>query len=75
MLAKFIEDMKYLVAGRLVPHERKAFFYSGHENDVVGLAYTLGTKEPRLPDYGSTIIIETLEDGSNYFVRVSGEND
>lgn len=74
LLKKIIDDMKDYAGGCLKPLGRKAFLFSAHERNVGGLARTLGTNNPQLPDYGSTIIIETLQDSEkhdNYFVRVS----
>lgn len=64
--------MKALKDRVLQPRQRKAFFYSAHEVNVAAVARALGTNDPILPLYGSTIIFETLTDDlDNYFVRVS----
>lgn len=72
LLRKITEDMTDVRDESLKPAERKAFLFAAHEVNVVALARTLGTNEPNLPPYGSTIIIETLSDEiDRYFVRVS----
>ncbi|XP_046419850.1 venom acid phosphatase Acph-1-like [Neodiprion fabricii] len=73
LLKRITGDMQDLRRGCLKPRERKAFFYSAHENNVAAMARTLGTNVPQLPAYGSTIIFETLQDrdkDDEYFVRV-----
>ncbi|KAH0568276.1 venom acid phosphatase Acph-1-like [Cotesia glomerata] len=71
LLHEITEGMKALKDGVLQPQQRKAFFYSAHEVNVAAVARALGTNDPVLPLYGSTIIFETLKDDlDNYFVRV-----
>ncbi|XP_053597176.1 venom acid phosphatase Acph-1-like [Microplitis demolitor] len=71
LLHEITEGMKALRDGVLQPHERKAFFYSAHELNVAAAARALGTNDPILPLYGSTIIFETLKDEhNNYFIKV-----
>ena len=63
--------MKKVREGKLDPPSRKAFFFSAHELNVVALSRTLGLEDPAVPSYGSTFILETLQDENNeYFVRV-----
>ncbi|XP_046743489.1 venom acid phosphatase Acph-1-like [Diprion similis] len=73
LLKQITDDMQNFRSGRLEPRERKAFFFSAHEKNVVAMARALGTNVPQLPAYGSTIIFETLQDrdkNDKYFVRV-----
>ncbi|XP_066585017.1 venom acid phosphatase Acph-1-like isoform X2 [Prorops nasuta] len=71
LLRKIVEDMQDLRGEKLVPEGRKAFLFGAHEVNVAALARTLGTNEPSLPSYGSTIILETLQDKKGlYYVRV-----
>ncbi|KAI4492993.1 hypothetical protein M0802_009763 [Mischocyttarus mexicanus] len=71
LLKRIIEDIELYQKGKLMPTDRKAFLFSAHEVNVAALAKTLGTNEPLLPAYGSTIILETLRDKKgSYFIRV-----
>lgn len=71
LLRKITDDIEEVRRGTLNPTDRKAFFFSAHELNVVAFARVLGLSEPELPDYGSTFIIETLKNESNdYFIRV-----
>lgn len=56
-----VDDIQEHRAGKL-PRDRKAFLFGGHEFNVAALAYALGTNEPTVPNYGATIILETLRD-------------
>lgn len=72
LLRKMTEDMIDLRDEVLQPAERKAFLFSAHEVNIAALARALGTDDPIVPAYGSTIILETLQDDENrYYVRVS----
>lgn len=72
LLRKIVNDIELYQKGRLEPTDRKAFLFSAHEVNVAALARTLGTNEPLLPAYGSTIILETLRDKKGtYYIRVS----
>ncbi|XP_012269189.2 venom acid phosphatase Acph-1-like [Athalia rosae] len=73
MLRKITEDIKAVLTGNPALGKKKAFLFSGHEQNVARLSRVLGTGEPMIPAYGSTIIIETIQDrekGGNYFVRI-----
>ncbi|XP_043273013.1 venom acid phosphatase Acph-1-like [Venturia canescens] len=71
LLRKITEDIVDLGNDALKPRERKAFFFSAHEVNVAALARALGTDDPIIPAYGSTIIFETLQDNANrYYVKV-----
>ncbi|XP_015177590.1 PREDICTED: venom acid phosphatase Acph-1-like [Polistes dominula] len=71
LLKKIIEDIELYQKGKLTPADRKAFLFSAHEVNVAALARALGTNEPLLPAYGSTIILETLRDKKGtYYIRV-----
>lgn len=70
LLRKITDDIQEHRAGKS-PRDRKAFLFGAHEVNVAALAYALGTDEPRIPAYGSTIILETLRDRKGiYYVRV-----
>ncbi|KAK2577299.1 hypothetical protein KPH14_003433 [Odynerus spinipes] len=71
LLRKIVDDIELYQTGRLEPADRKAFLFSAHETNVAAFARTLGTNEPVIPAYGSTIILETLRDKKGtYYVRV-----
>ncbi|XP_043470507.1 venom acid phosphatase Acph-1-like [Leptopilina heterotoma] len=71
LLRKITDDIKEVRAGTMKPPDRKAFFFSAHELNVVSFARVLGLNTPILPSYGSTFIIETLQNESNdYFIRI-----
>ncbi|XP_046813955.1 venom acid phosphatase Acph-1-like [Vespa crabro] len=71
LLRRIVDDIELYQKGRLQPTDRKAFLFSAHEVNVAALARTLGTNEPLLPAYGSTIILETLRDKKGtYYIRV-----
>ncbi|XP_051159786.1 venom acid phosphatase Acph-1-like isoform X2 [Leptopilina boulardi] len=71
LLRKITDDIKEVRRGTLKPPDRKAFFFSAHELNVVSFARVLGLNTPVLPNYGSTFIIETLENENNdYFIRI-----
>ncbi|XP_033231389.1 venom acid phosphatase Acph-1-like [Belonocnema kinseyi] len=71
ILRHITDGMKAIREGKLDPPSRKAFFFSAHELNVVALSRTLGLEDPALPSYGSTFILETLQDEKKeYFVRV-----
>lgn len=70
MLRKIVDDIQEQRAGKLL-HDRKAFLFGSHEANVAAVAYALGTNEPKVPAYGSTIILETLQDKKGiYYIRV-----
>lgn len=70
LLRKIVDDIQEQRAGN-VPHDRKAFLFGSHEVNIAAVAYALGTNEPTVPAYGSTIILETLQDKKGiYYVRV-----
>ena len=72
VLRKITEDILDLQDEVFELSQRKAFFFSSHEVNVAALARTLGTDDPVIPLYGSTIILETLRDKMDqYYVRVS----
>ena len=63
--------MKNVRAKTIEPPGRKAFFFSAHELNVVALSRALGLEDPSLPAYGSSFILETLQDEThNYHVKV-----
>ncbi|XP_015606223.1 venom acid phosphatase Acph-1 [Cephus cinctus] len=71
LLRKVTDDIKELRTGNLRPSGRKAFFFSAHELNVATFVRTLGTDDPVLPAYGSTVILETLQDENEmYYIRV-----
>lgn len=70
LLRKIVDDIQEQRAGKLL-HDRKAFLFGSHEANVAAVAYALGTNEPKVPAYGSTIILETLQDKKGiYYIRV-----
>lgn len=72
LLREITENIKSFVDESLKPPSRKLFLYSAHELNVAALSRSIGIKDPVLPEYGSAILIETLQDESKkYFVRVN----
>ncbi|KAL6448953.1 hypothetical protein ACFW04_000589 [Cataglyphis niger] len=70
LLRKMVDDIQERRAKKM-PHDRKAFLFGCHEVNIAAVAYALGTNEPAVPAYGSTIILETLQDKKGiYYVRV-----
>ncbi|XP_054001257.1 venom acid phosphatase Acph-1-like [Hylaeus anthracinus] len=71
LLRKMVDDIEAYKAGKLMPYDRKAFLFAGHEMNVAAVARALDLDEPVVPAYGSTIILETLRDKKgSYYVRV-----
>ncbi|XP_053971614.1 venom acid phosphatase Acph-1-like [Hylaeus volcanicus] len=71
LLRKIVDDIEAYKAGKLMPYDRKAFLFAGHEMNVAAVARALDLDEPVVPAYGSTIILETLRDKKgSYYVRV-----
>lgn len=65
-----VDDIRDHRAGKL-SRDRKAFLFGAHEVNIAALANALGVNEPRVPAYGSTMILETLQDKKGiYYVRV-----
>lgn len=70
LVRKLVDDIEEHREGKLI-RDRKAFLFGVHEFSVAALAYALGTNEPTVPAFGSTIILETLRDKKGiYYVRV-----
>lgn len=70
LLRKMVDDIREHQTGKMSA-ERKAFLFGSHEVNVAAVAYALGTNEPAVPAYGSSIIFETLRDKAGlYYVRV-----
>ncbi|EZA51681.1 hypothetical protein DMN91_004205 [Ooceraea biroi] len=70
LLRKMVDDIREHQTGKM-PQDRKAFLFGSHEVNVAAVAYALGTNEPAVPAYGSTIILETLRDKAGlYYIRV-----
>lgn len=55
LLRKITDDIKEVRAGTMMPPDRKAFFFSAHELNVVSFARVLGLNTPILPSYGSIV--------------------
>ncbi|XP_032682321.1 venom acid phosphatase Acph-1-like [Odontomachus brunneus] len=70
LLRKMVDDIQEHRVGKL-SSDKKAFLFGSHEVNVAALSYALGTNEPTIPAYGSTIILETHRDKKgSYYVRV-----
>lgn len=70
LLRKMVDDIQEHQTGKM-PQDRKAFLFGSHEVNVAAVAFALGTNEPVIPAYGSTIILETLRGKTGlYYVRV-----
>lgn len=75
MVRRIVNDIEEHQAGKALP-DRKAFLFSSHELNVAALAYALGTNEPKLPAYGSTIIVETYRDKLGlYYIKVCARDE
>lgn len=68
LIKQFIENMD-ITGERKNP--RKMYLYSGHEVNVAAYTRAHGFKDPRLPAYGSAVIVEKLRNAQGkLFVRM-----
>lgn len=72
-LKKVIDHMLRKANGTLVPQERKAYLYSGHENNVINILAALNLFKPHVPLYSAAVVIELhyLPDVQTHTIRVS----
>lgn len=50
---------------------RKIYIYSGHEVNIASFVKAHNMTEPKIPEYGSAVIVEKLRDeNDNFYVRV-----
>ncbi|XP_012285660.1 venom acid phosphatase Acph-1 isoform X2 [Orussus abietinus] len=69
LVRKISLDMVDVRNGKMDP-KRKLYLYSGHETNVAALLSALGVYEPHVPQYSSAVIIELMQWGAVYYVRV-----
>ncbi|KAJ8954162.1 hypothetical protein NQ318_005756 [Aromia moschata] len=61
-LKKILSDWRSKVEGTLMPEERKAFLYGGHDSTISNLMSTLKVWDAQMPDYGITVLLELSRD-------------
>lgn len=81
LLDKLIKDWKNKSVDTLLPRERKAFLYGGHDSTITNLLSALNVWDPQIPGYGITVLFEMSRDmesgqiGVEIYLRNSTNTD
>lgn len=69
LLQQILNDTSLKINGS--SGEQKLVLYSGHDVNVAYLLIALGAFKPKVPPYGSYVIIEVHEIDEEYYIKVS----
>lgn len=69
LVRRFIENM---FLNKTIENPRKMYLYSAHEQTIAAYLQAQGILEPKIPHYGTAVMVEKLEDSDGkIYIRVS----
>lgn len=72
MLLRNITDTMMGVINGWGNADKKMTIFSGHDTNVASLLFIFGAYTPHMPEYSSSVMVELLNNSTDYYVRVRG---
>ncbi|CAH0560302.1 unnamed protein product [Brassicogethes aeneus] len=70
MLEKILNDFDKKINGTIVPKDRQAFFYSGHETTIGYMLSALNISQNGIPGYGTALSFELRKKNNQFFIEL-----
>ncbi|XP_008555397.2 uncharacterized protein LOC103576824 [Microplitis demolitor] len=70
MLLRNITDTMMGVINGWGNADKKMTIFSGHDTNVASLLFIFGAYTPHMPEYSSSVMVELLNNSTDYYVRV-----
>lgn len=70
-MKKIVSDTEHKINNTLIPHQRKMFLYSGHENNIASMLDLFNLRNTcGVPPYGAQVLIELHKINETYGLKV-----